>query len=90
MTTYPQPYATQAKRSPPGVDARYTRYVVKTPLWVMAVRAFQVLIALVIMTLAGFLIHGLALDPVVFALVCVWCPCPLLLLFDLPGARPTF
>jgi len=45
--------------------------VFATPIWVTAVRGFQLFLAFIIMILAGLLIHGLALDAIVFALVCV-------------------
>lgn len=47
------------------------RLVVHTPVWVTVVRGFQLFFALVVMVLAGLLIHGLALDAIVYALVCV-------------------
>ncbi|KAL1869456.1 hypothetical protein VTK73DRAFT_3101 [Phialemonium thermophilum] len=45
-------------------------FLVHTPLWVTIVRGFQVFLSFVIIILAGLLIHGLAMDANVFALVC--------------------
>lgn len=46
-------------------------FVVHTPMWVTVVRGFQAFFCFIILILAGLLIHGLALDAVVFGLVCV-------------------
>ena len=41
-----------------------------SPVAVLVARGFQLFLAFVILVLSGLLIHGLALDAVVFALVC--------------------
>lgn len=46
-------------------------FMVHTPVWCTVVRGFQAFFGFIILILAGLLIHGLALDAVVFALVCV-------------------
>ncbi|KAB5518882.1 hypothetical protein GE09DRAFT_1230330 [Coniochaeta sp. 2T2.1] len=45
-------------------------FMVHTPVWCTVVRGFQAFFGFIILILAGLLIHGLALDAVVFALVC--------------------
>lgn len=47
--------------------------IFKTPLWVTVVRGFQAFFGFIILVLSGLVIHGLALDASVFALVCVSC-----------------
>jgi hypothetical protein len=46
-------------------------FMVHTPVWCTVARGFQAFFAFLILILCGLLIHGLALDAVVFALVCV-------------------
>ena len=46
-------------------------FIVHTPIWVTVVRGFQLFFGFIILILAGLLIHGLALDAIVFGLVCV-------------------
>ncbi|KAK4238130.1 hypothetical protein C8A03DRAFT_15368 [Achaetomium macrosporum] len=46
------------------------RYIQQTPVWVMVVRGFQILLSFVILCLAGYLIHGFAMAANVFAVVC--------------------
>ncbi|KAK3303666.1 uncharacterized protein B0T15DRAFT_281724 [Chaetomium strumarium] len=46
------------------------RYIQQTPVWVVVVRGFQLLLSFVILCMAGYLIHGLAVGANVFALVC--------------------
>lgn len=53
-----------------AVDGANT-FIVHTPVWVTVVRGFQIFFGFIILILAGLLIHGLALDAVVFGLVCV-------------------
>lgn len=45
--------------------------IYETPLWVTIVRGCQLFIGLVIMILAGILIHGVLINDWAFALVCV-------------------
>lgn len=49
-------------------------FIVHTPLWCTIVRGFQAFFGFLILILSGLLIHGLALDAIVFALVCVCRP----------------
>ncbi|KAF1816771.1 hypothetical protein P152DRAFT_166 [Eremomyces bilateralis CBS 781.70] len=44
--------------------------IVRTPLWVTIVQGFQIFFAVVILGLCGYIIHGVAMDQIVFALVC--------------------
>ncbi|KAK3349790.1 hypothetical protein B0T25DRAFT_249378 [Lasiosphaeria hispida] len=60
----PQSYAT-----PTAAPGSTKQYVQETPTWVVVVRGFQALFGLIILGLSGYLIHGLAMDPIVFALV---------------------
>lgn len=46
-------------------------FTVHTPVWCTVVRGFQAFFGFIIIILAGLIIHGLALDAVIFALVCV-------------------
>lgn len=50
-------------------------FMVHTPVWCTVVRGFQAFFGFLILVLSGLLIHGLALDAIVFALVCVGLPC---------------
>lgn len=45
-----------------------------TPIAVTVARGFQIFLAFLILILSGLIIHGLALDAVVYALVCVCLP----------------
>ncbi|KAK3315804.1 hypothetical protein B0H66DRAFT_271569 [Apodospora peruviana] len=54
-------------KAAPGSDEHW---VVVTPVWHVVVRGFQAFFGLVILAMAGYLIHGLALDANAFALVC--------------------
>lgn len=45
-------------------------FIVHTPVWCTVVRGLQAFFGFVILVLAGLLIHGLALDAIVFGLVC--------------------
>lgn len=46
-------------------------FMVHTLVWCTVVRGFQAFFGFIILILSGVIIHGLALDAVVFALVCV-------------------
>ena len=46
-------------------------YIYTTPIWLTVIRMAQAFIGLVILILAGVIIHGLPFNPVAFALVCV-------------------
>ena len=48
-----------------------SRPIFHTPVAIVVARGFQAFFAFVILILAGIVIHGLALDAVVFGLVCV-------------------
>ena len=63
---YSAPAADNAYRGPAG-----SYPIFKTPVAITVARGFQLFIGFLIMVLAGLLIHGLALDAIVFALVCV-------------------
>lgn len=51
------------------------QYIQQTPVWVLAVRALQIVFALVILAMCGYIMHGKALEANVFALVVVGFPC---------------
>lgn len=51
------------------------KILIRTPLWVTIIQGFHVFFSLVILGLSGYIIHYVALEQVVFALVCV---CPLI------------
>jgi hypothetical protein len=57
------------------------RYIQQTPIWVVVVRGFQVLLGFIILVMAGWLIHGYAMAANGFALACVGQP-GIALLFD--------
>lgn len=65
---YAAPAPTTTTPASPGKEEQYIQ---TTPGWVIVVRGLQVLFALVIICLCGYLIHGKAMDANVFALVVV-------------------
>lgn len=67
------PYQYQTAAVPQSSGPAGSSPVFPMPVWVTVVRGFQLFIALVIAVGSGIIIHGLAFDSVVFALVCV-CP----------------
>lgn len=54
-----------------GAGAPKPQYVQQTPGWVVAIRGFQILLSVIILGIAGYLMHGKVLDENAFALVCV-------------------
>jgi hypothetical protein len=61
----------QAYTAPAAVDGeKKKQYIQKTPLWVVVVRALQIFFSFVIVVMAGVLIHGHAMGPNGFAVVC--------------------
>lgn len=52
------------------------QYVQATPVWVVVVRAFQIVVSFLIVIIAGVLIHGYAMAPNGFAVACVSEPLP--------------
>ncbi len=48
------------------------------PVFVNVFRGFQILLSIVIMGMAGYLMHGLVLGPYAFAFVCVGPPLSLI------------
>jgi hypothetical protein len=63
--------APQQQYAAPAAYGQDERYIQHTPVWVVVVRGAQVLFGFVILCMAGYLIHGYALDANVYALVCV-------------------
>jgi hypothetical protein len=57
----------------PGAAASGVKeqYVQQTPVWVVVLRALQILFSFVVLIMAGVLIHGHAMAPNGFAVVCV-------------------
>ena len=54
--------------------------VARTPLWVVVVRGLQLILAVIILGLSAYFIHGIYFDELGFAIVCVSCPS---VIFDL-------
>jgi len=57
-----------APKAAPGSE---DPWMVHTPLWHVIIRGFQIFFGFVIVVMAGYLIHGKALDANGFAIVCV-------------------
>ena len=47
------------------------QYIQATPVWVVVVRALQIFFSIIILGMAGYLIHGNAMAENGFAVVCV-------------------
>jgi len=67
-----QPYVAPAAVAHNDQD----QYVQQTPVWVVAVRGVQILLSIIILGMAGFLIHGHAMGANGFAVACVSSCCP--------------
>ena len=65
----PQQYA--APVAAPYNEKATEQYIQHTPVWVVVVRALQVLFGFIVLVMAGWLIHGYAMGANGFALVCV-------------------
>jgi hypothetical protein len=47
------------------------QYIQHTPVWVVVLRGVQILLSIIILGMAGFLIHGHAMGANGFAVACV-------------------
>ncbi len=66
----PHSYTTPAGATTAGGPAG-SQPIFPTPIPVTVARGFQLFLGFIILILSGMLIHGLAMDAVVYALVCV-------------------
>lgn len=68
----PQPAQAAAPAPAPApTGSSFPNIVVASPTWVVVIRGVQVLLSLVILAMAGYLIHGAYSDPHGFAIACV-------------------
>jgi len=61
----------QSWAAPKAAPGSEDPWMVHTPLWHVIIRGFQIFFGFVIVVMAGYLIHGKALDANGFAVVCV-------------------
>jgi len=67
---YPQPTVAPVAPVAPVAGVPKQQYVQQTPTWVVVIRGFQILLSIIILGIAGYLMHGKVLDENAFALVC--------------------
>jgi hypothetical protein len=54
-----------------GSETKRGYTVIQTPIWVLVIRIFQIILAIICLGASGYWIHGYYMDSLGFAIACV-------------------